>query len=282
MCDCLFLELRIYNEGLRTCIVFNRYKMKKYLLLSLLIVTFSCQPKYTSTTTRDKDSQLDVKNLEYTYLSTKGKLIFNSKGKETKLSVDTRIEKDKQMWMSMRVAKIEGLRVFATKDSVFALLKMEKEAFALSYNDVELLLGTQIDFDLLQSIFTGDLPKTFESSKLKLTEEDFMLTKKERGLETIAMVNRSSQKLEKIAVLLKKEKKIATIKYDGFKLVENTLEQIAPYHSLVEIGVGTQENINAETTVELNFSKIEVQPEKQKMPFKIPSKYKKKGREHLQ
>ena len=75
----------------------------------------------------------------------------------------------------------EGLRVFATKDSVFALLKMEKEAYALSYDDVELLLGTRIDFDLLQSIFTGDLPIAFEDAKLKLTDDDFMLTEKKEG-----------------------------------------------------------------------------------------------------
>ncbi|NME70515.1 DUF4292 domain-containing protein [Flammeovirga aprica] len=255
--------------------------MKKYLLLSLIVAMFGCQPKYISTTSGDKNSELDVRNLEYTYLSTKGKLIFNSKGKETKLAVDTRIEKDKQMWMSMRVAKIEGLRVLATKDSVFALLKMEKEAYALSYDDVELLLGTRIDYDLLQSIFTGDLPSTFEDSRVKMGEDDFLLTRKDKGLESIASVNRTSQKLEKIAVLLKKEKKVATIDYDTFKPVVNTADQSAPFHSLVKVGVGNQDKVKAETTVELNFSKIEVEPEAQKMPFKIPSKYKKKGREDL-
>lgn len=255
--------------------------MRKYLLISLLFIAFGCQPKYTSTTTGTKDSQLDVKNLDYTYLSTKGKLVFNSKGKETKLSVDTRIEKDKKMWMSMRVAKIEGLRVFATRDSVFALLKMEKEAYALSYDDVELLLGTRIDYDLLQSIFTGDLPASFEKSRVKMEEEDFLLTRKDKGLESIASVNRISQKLEKIAVLLKKEKKVVTIDYDTFQPVVNGADQSAPFHSFVKVGIGNQDKVTPETTVELNFSKIEVESEAQKMPFKIPSKYKKKGKDDL-
>ena len=57
---------------------------------------------------------------------------------------------------------------------------------------------------------------------------------------------------------------------------------MAPYRSFVEIGVGNEDEIQAETTVELNFSKVKVEAEQQKMPFKIPSKYKKKGKEDLQ
>ncbi|MBB6461612.1 DUF4292 domain-containing protein [Flammeovirga kamogawensis] len=252
--------------------------------ISTLTILFlvGCQPKTVTTTDSNKSSSLDIHNLNYKYLSTKGKLEFDSPAKDMKLSVDTRIEKDTKMWMSMRVAKIEGLRVLATKDSVFALMKMEKEAYALSYDDVELLLGTRIDYDLLQSIFTGDLPSTFEDGKLKMDDDNFLLTLKGKGIESIALISRTSQKLEKIAVSLRKEKKIAIIDYMDFKAVNEASSQIAPYHSVVKIGTGTADNLQEATTVDIIFSRIQLEEEAQKMPFKIPSKYKLKGRADLE
>lgn len=241
----------------------------------LLVVGVSCAKKSTGITVNGKSSELNVKNLDYEYLSTKGKLVFKSTTKEQKLAIDTRIQKGKQMWMSMRVAKIEGLRVLATTDSVFALDKMGKEAYKLSYYDVELLLGAKIDYDLLQSIFTGDLPQTFiDNSKVKVEEEMFSLTQKNKIYESSAFINRSTQMLEEIVVKLKKDEKIAVVDYKNFQKLKEESTQIAPFQTEVYIGQGTQKSdITTQVSVNINLSKIEVEEEAIKMPFKIPSKY---------
>lgn len=266
--------------------ILTKVKITNLFIASVLLLVFgvSCAKKSTGITVNGKSSELNVKNLDYEYLSTKGKLVFKSAAKDQKLAIDTRIQKDKQMWMSMRVAKIEGLRVLATQDSVFALDKMGKEAYVLSYDDVELLLGTKIDYDLLQSIFTGDLPQTFiDDSKVKVEEEMFSLTQKTKLYESSAYVNRSTQVLEEIVVKLKKEGKIAVVDYKDFKTIEEGSAQIAPFQTDVFIGNGTQKSDFAtQVSVNINLSKIEVEEGAVKMPFKIPSKYKIVDRRELE
>ncbi|NLR94214.1 DUF4292 domain-containing protein [Flammeovirga agarivorans] len=252
------------------------FKNTLYLSFSIIILISSCAKKNTGVSSDGKASTLDVRNLDYTYLSTKGKLEFDSPQKDLKVAIDTRIEKDKRMWMSMRVAKIEGLRVLATKDSVFALDKLGKEAYTLSYDDVAILLGSKIDYDLLQSIFTGDMPSRIaDNAKVRVEEDMFSLTQKNKMLTLLALVGRSNQKLEEIIVNFKKDDKLAVVDYTDFKVLSEESDQIAPHKTNVFIGSGeSKEELKKEITVAIDFSKIEIKEEQQKMPFKIPSKYK--------
>jgi hypothetical protein len=99
------------------------------------------------------------KRIEFKTFSAKIKVEYeDSHGKQPNTIAYIRIIKDSVIWVSLyaTVFNIEAYRIFITKDSVFVLDKINKEAQARSIGYLEDVTGIPFDFKTLQDIIIGN------------------------------------------------------------------------------------------------------------------------------
>lgn len=240
-----------------------------FLVLSLMIGLSSC--KSDKPTRKEKKSTLNIASLDYEYLSSKARVNYKSDEKKMDANVDIRIAKDSILWISVRVAAIEGLRVKATKSQIEAMDKMNKKHYNMSYEELGKMIGVDINYDLLQSMVTGDFPYTlFTDVKASLQKDHFLIEEEYHDYLLQAMVGRKSQKLEQLHITPpQKELQSLNIAYDKFKNAENTKEMEFPFSCEVKI-----EGTKYSKTV-MTFNRVRIEEEKLRFPFKVPSKYQK-------
>ncbi|MCX6244344.1 MAG: DUF4292 domain-containing protein [Bacteroidetes bacterium] len=269
----------------------NRYH---FLLLSAFlffsVFFYSCSPsrKIIKAPLKEEGAEYLFKKLKehelnYTWLTAKFSAEYTNKGQSNSFNGQVRIQKDSVIWLSFSPALgIEVFRLMATQDSVRFINRMNNTYFRGDYTYVNQYLNTNIDFDLLQSLLTGNDLSFYENGKFKATVENgaYKLSTAER--KKLKKFVRNSQ--ENLRVLIQN----IWIDPETFKIREADVKEIrapnikveAYYSSLEKIGeqLFPKEmifNIFAENNlhVDVSFSKIVINAE-QSFPFKIPPSYK--------
>jgi hypothetical protein len=187
------------------------------------------------------------------------------------------------IWLSFSPALgIEVFRLMATQDSVKFINRMNNTFFNGDYTYVNQYLNTNIDYDILQSLLTGNDLSFYENGKFKAVVENgtYKLSTAERT--KLKKFIRNNQ--EDLRVLIQniwidpetfkiKEADVKEIREPNIKLeahysaFEKIGEQLFPKEMMFDIFAGN--NLH----VEVRFSKIVINAE-QSFPFKIPPSYK--------
>jgi len=249
--------------------------MKKYAywfgLLGLIGLVACQKPDKLPNTTRSE--KYEPNRLVFNYFSAKGKMNYRNEDNKTKANIYIRMRKDSLIWFSARLAGVEGLRVLISKDSVFILDRGNKRYYTHDYTSISERLNFRVNYDMIQSLIIADLPfKNQENTKLVKRRNHFLSKQEVQGFLIENSISRFINRLTKIVV--KEEEDTAnqlTINYENFQKVGKLL---LPYQSKANLQYFKDET-KQNTSVEINFTKIELLDESLKFPFKVSSKYQK-------
>ena len=117
--------------------------------------------------------RLQSKDLNYHTLSLKGKATLAVNGEENNVTMLIRIQKDKKIWVSVSaVAGIEVARAIITPDTLQLLNRLEKTYTQKPFSYIYDFTNKQINFNLLQSVLSGNTIADFMVEKSDLLQEN--------------------------------------------------------------------------------------------------------------
>ena len=138
----------------------NRSKGKQFLWIVLVVVVSSC--KATKVVSGGAvDDRLSAKSVikahyqnetNFKTLNGKVKIGYSDGEYSQNVSVSLRMEKDKAIWMS---APLGIVKAYITPDRVSFYNKLENEYFDGDFSYLSDLLGTEVDFSIVQNLLTG-------------------------------------------------------------------------------------------------------------------------------
>ena len=227
-------------------------------------------------------SKLKENELKFEWFSAKFSLDLLIDKKKNSFRGQIRMRKDSAIWVSFSPALgIEMARLMITNDSIKFINRLSKSYFAGDYYFVNQFLGTNVDFDVLQSILLGNDLTYYEDGKFRVSydsREYHLVTAGRSKLKKYVQTQEDAERVYIQNIYLSPETfkitkmKIKEISKENRKLdafyedFQKTGDQLLPQHLRFDI---TAEN---EVNVDVIYNKIELNSP-QKFSFKIPSKY---------
>lgn len=98
---------------------------------------------------------INVSNIKYNTAKLKTKMKFLANGKKQNFNAHYILEKDKSIWVSVRVG-LEVARAYITPTRVRAYNRINKEYYDYSFEEIVKLINVNVDFATLQSIIIGN------------------------------------------------------------------------------------------------------------------------------
>jgi hypothetical protein len=259
------------------------------LVLGLLLFITSCRSPRSIIKEPIKEygadflfEKLKENEFRYDWLSAKYDLDLIVDKKKTSFSGQLRMRKDSAIWVSLSPALgIEMARLLISEDSVKFINRINKTYFIGDYVAINRMLGTNIDFDIIQSLLIGNDLTYYEDGKFRASydsKEYHLVTAGRAKLKKYVRNQEDEERIYiqniylnpetyKITSMKVKEVKKESIKLDAlyteFKILE---EQLFPNHVVYDI------TADAPILANLNYSRVNID-EQQRFPFKISSKY---------
>lgn len=256
------------------------------LLINVLFSSCSSSKRVIKISIKEEGSEYLVSQMmkNHNHFETfKGRALASiyNKGKTNDLKINLRIKKDSVIWVSISAGVgLEAARVMLTKDSVMFLNRIDKTFFAGNYQFISRIINAQVDFDIVQSLLTGNDIKWYDYQELKATVDNHSyqlesahrrkLKKYSKLNEEINVIyqsiwlNPESFKIERIKIKeIKNENKKIDAFYSNFKSING---QVLPFQ--YDITIFAKDDV----TIDATLMKVELDSEL-KFPFNIPSKY---------
>jgi hypothetical protein len=267
----------------------NSLRWISLICIGAILVLSSC--KTTRSTIKDPIKEygadylfekLKENELKFESFSAKFNLDMVVDKKKTSFRGQLRMRKDSAIWISFSPALgIEMARVLITTDSVKFINRLNKTYFVGDYEFVRNFIGTDVDYDVLQSILLGNDLTYYEDGKFRASydsKEYHLVTggrsklkkyvKNDQDEERIYIqnifLNPETFKITKMKIKeVKKESKKLDAFYENFQRVD---EQLFPHHLSFDL------TADKPVWVDLQYSKITLD-ESNNYPFKISTKY---------
>jgi hypothetical protein len=215
---------------------------------------------------------IQSRHIDFKTFSAKIKVDYEgSMGSQPGMTAYVRIIKDSLIWVSMyaSVFNIEAFRILITKDSVFVLDKLHKEALLRSFDYLQETTEIPFDFKTLQDILVGN-PIYFNTpiTSYKMADNKILLATAGKYFKHLLTLNNQDtlvlhSKLDDIDI---NRNRTADITYDNYEKREDIY--FATYR---EITVSEKNKLD----VRLNFKQYEFNKDLS-IYFSIPQNYKRK------
>lgn len=183
------------------------------------------------------------------------------------VSVSLRMEKDKAIWLS---APLGIVKAYITPERVSFYNKLENEYFDGDFSYLSDLLGTQVDFSILQNLFMGQAILDLRTEKYNLDVVDgaYRLTPKITGklYKALFKVEPKNYKMALQQLSQPLEKRVLKIVYEDYQNIDN---EIVP--NIIKIEALAKDSKN---NIELEFRHV-VLNEAVNFPYTIPKGFKK-------
>lgn len=181
-------------------------------------------------------------------------------------TVTLRMEKDKTIWLS---ATLNLVRAIITPERVSFYNKLDNTYFDGDFSYLSNLLGTELDFQKVQSILLGESVYKLNNSDYALSrhENSYLLQPKaqQQLFEIFFLINPSHFKLDSQQVAQPKEMRMMEVDYLTYQDIQ---KQIFPERLKV---IALEQS--SETIINLEFKGISLN-EQLRFPYKIPSGFK--------
>ena len=239
-----------------------------FVFMILAFVSFACN-KATKTLTTDsasKETQLKVNDLQFKYLSGKGKVTFDNGAENISSPVDFRMLKDSLIWLSARpVLGMEAVRILITADSVFIQNKLNGSMQMFSFEGLSKQMGVPLNFKLIEALVVGNMPLSANTPRKVLTEPEFFKVQQNtNNIDLNVYISRTNGKLQKIDALSATNQSQLNMEYADFK---NVGSQLMPF--LSKAMIKSKLNKFGETVnIQFQHQNIELPNEALSFPFK--------------
>ncbi|WP_340157378.1 DUF4292 domain-containing protein [uncultured Maribacter sp.] len=178
------------------------------------------------------------------------------------VSVSLRMEKDKAIWMS---APLGIVKAYITPDRVSFYNKLENEYFDGDFSYLSDLLGTEVDFSILQNLLTGQAIIDLRQGKydIGISNESYRLTPEEQDVlyKTLFQVEPKNFKMALQQLSQPLEKRVLEIAYKNYQSLDN---EILPNKIMVKAITKDSEN-----NIDLEFKNLELNGTVN-FPYSIP------------
>lgn len=253
----------------------KRSTVKPFLLGAMVLFISSC--KSTKVVSGGAvDDRLSAKAVikahyqnETNFKTLNGKVrIGYSDGEDSQnVSVSLRMEKDKAIWMS---APLGIVKAYITPDRVTYYNKLENEYFDGDFTYLSELLGTDVDFAILQNLLTGQAIVDLREEKytIDIAEEAYRLVPKLQGVlyKTLFKIEPKNFKMAVQQLSQPLEKRLLEITYENYQSIGKAI-----FPNEIKMKAISENN---ENNIELEFRNIEFNGAVN-FPYRIPSGYKK-------
>lgn len=116
------------------------------------------------------------KVISWNSFSGKADMHFENKDQNQDFNGNLRLRKDKDIWASVVALGIaEVARAYITPDSLKAIIRIGKKAYALSYKEGLELIQAQVEFPVLQNLFIGNPLISNDVPVKKWAQKDSMI-----------------------------------------------------------------------------------------------------------
>ena len=106
--------------------------------------------------------------MNFSSFSAKFEAVYNVNKSESKLNGQIRIIKDSAIWISLTPALgIEMARFLFTPDTIRFLNRMDNTYMVKSFSYINELINTSVDYDMLQSLLTGNDFSLYDTTNFK-------------------------------------------------------------------------------------------------------------------
>ncbi len=260
-----------------------------WLFILSLIFTYACKSTRSVIKEPIKEygadylfNKLKENELRFDWLSAKYSLDLLIDKKKTSFSGQMRMRKDSAIWISLSPALgIEMARILISEDSIKFINRINKTYFIGDYAMVNRMLGTNIDFDIIQSLLIGNDLTNYEEGKFRASydsKEYHLVTAGRAKLKKYVRNKDDEERIYiqniylnpesfKITSMKVKEIKKESIKLDAlYSDFEYVSGQLFAHHVVYDIAA------DSPILTEVDYSRVDIN-EKQRFPFKISSKY---------
>lgn len=266
----------------------NKRKPIYLLILINIILTASCSTTHKLIKEPLKEqgtkflfNNLKENELHYEYLSARFSATFRQDKHDTQITGQLRIKRDSVIWISVSpLMGIEMARFLVTNDSIWYLNRMENTYLSNSFDYINKLINSTLDFDMLQSFLTGNDFSRYENTSFRggIDNSEYSLVtsnrrKLKRYVENNDDINIPIQHIWlnpvnfKITRIMIREVASSGRKAQARYTHENIVDQLVPVNIIFDI-----ETDEKKTSIDIHYSKILIGDILQ-FPFKIPEKY---------
>ena len=243
---------------------------KQFFLILVVVLVSSC--KSTKVVSGGSvDEKLSAKSVikshyqnenKFKSLNGKVKISYSDGESSQNVSVSLRMEKDKAIWMS---APLGIVKAYITPERVSFYNKLENEYFDGDFSYLSDLLGTDVDFSILQNLLMGQAIVDLRDQKytIDIDEGAYRLTPKLAGelYKTLFRIEPENFKMDLQQLSQPIEKRLLQISYVNYQKVDN---EILPNEIKIKAIAKDKEN-----NIDLEFRNIELNGTVN-FPYSIP------------
>lgn len=225
--------------------------------------------KTTNKPTRPAAPQVRAKNLDFRYLSAKGKAQIDANGEKHSANLNVRMRKDSVIWLQASILGI-GVRALITPDSVQIVNQLERTYYAGNFDYLQRQFNVPITFVQLQAMLIGDyVPAPADSALTVTTEEPTQRVQyRQSGILVEQLIELSRARPQKLNVTDPKSQSTLMVTYADFQPIQPGNQQFA--HGIL---VQAQQPGRQPATVTINYRNVDLDKEQLTFPFSVPAEY---------
>ncbi|HLN53604.1 MAG TPA: DUF4292 domain-containing protein [Lentimicrobium sp.] len=263
------------------------------LFFGVLILTASCSTSRRAIREPLKEqgaeflfNNLKTNELNFNFFSAKFNADIRINKKSNQITGQIRIKRDSAIWISISpLMGIEMARLMITNDSVKYLNRIETTYFTGTFEHINKLINSTLDFDMLQSFLTGNDFSRYENTSFKGGIDAMQYTLQTTNRRKLKKFVKSNDDIQipiqhiwlepetfKIVRIMIREASANGRKAEAKYTHEKISDQLVPVNINFEV-----ETSSEKSEMKIQYSKITIDQELQ-FPFKIPDKYNKIGK----
>ena len=254
----------------------NNYRNYLMPVLIILLAFTSCNKRISgvSNTVVYSRDELEINKINFVYLTIKSKIAFEEAGNEKKANALIRIKKDSIIWFNLSgTLGVQGIRGILTLDSIKTINRLDKEFWALDYDELSRELNFKIDYFLIQAMLLGDMPKeAHEDESITKNQDNYIIHQNFGDFYIDNYISASTKKVTEVDILEAPTQNSLKLLYGDFRETEG---HVFPFSSFVSL-IHNNEFGELETRVNINHTRVYFSDKPMKFPFTVPKKYERK------
>lgn len=243
-------------------------------LISFLVVISGCKPGEVVNKGKEKTETVILKkmidnDIDFDWFSSKIKTDYKSGDESMSVTLQVKIEKDKQIWISGQKFGLEGMRMLIDQDSIRVLNRLKRTYEVTDFSYIAKEFNLPANFEAIQNFLVGNALKLGDDAvyNLKNSEIQTILIGVENNLRATYSLNKLNFNLEEFLLEDTKASRQVLAKQLDYQKIDKK----GDFSYLREIELSSEKTENI--FVKMAYSRVEFD-EKKSMSFTVPSSYK--------
>lgn len=201
--------------------------MRYFTLLLVVLLTACGGSKSVTTRTVEEEAVLTNYNknlLEFDTMSARLSVRYAAPKSSQSFTISLRMEKDKQIWMSVKKLGITGAKAYITPDRVQFYEKLGGTYFDGDYALIEKFLGQQLSFDQLQNLLLGQAIAPLEDQAFDLKTDagliEFLATGRIKDVRETYRMSPQHFKMTEQQLFRESENQGLRLRYEDYERYE--------------------------------------------------------------